>query len=279
MTTHRALLAAAAIVLSGATLGASAPRTAPKHATPAAAAASTRNAAPRDAAPQLQPPARVQVLLRQAAVLRAQNAAVSTAPNEPPRMPRARAVHGDDAGGSPRIDPTPPAQSADSGTTDQSATAPTVVPGPVTDAVAHICGNVTVCGVWWPGALGDREAYQSCMLHSTAAAAGDLDFGTSSAEYCSSLYGGDCDDAVPGSDLHELCSLVPGVAAQWTPDYAFSRIVTAGDCAHYKTVALPEKNVLGLRLDARPTDLGRPANGAAPQLTICTAKLYLRVTQ
>lgn len=238
-----------------------------------------QSAAAKETGPRMRLEDRIAGLKRQAAVLRAQNAAVTAAPTTEPRATRSRSTHGDDGATAPRSDAIPDSPNQSSDASQDGTTATTMVPGPVTDAVAHLCGNVTICGVWWPGALGDRIAYQSCMLHATAAGSADLDFGTSSAEYCASLYGGDCDDAASAPELQELCSLVPGVAAQWSPDYAFSRIVTAGDCAHYKTVALPEKNVLGLRLDAVGEGRNRPANGAAPQLTICTAKLYLRVTQ
>ena len=275
---RRAMLAVtAAVVLAGGTLGVTAPRTAGKHAPARAAVPSARNAGVQDAGPALGTAGRIQSLLRQAAALRAQNVSVTAAPTAAPRATRSRALHAEDAAAA-RADAPPGTQNDASGSADGSGATTTLVPGPVTDAVARLCGKVTICGVWWPGAVGDRGAYQSCMLHSTAAAAADLDFGSSPAEYCSSLYGGDCDDAVAGSDLGELCSLVPGVAAQWSPDYAFSRIVTSGDCAHYKTVQLPEKNVLGLRFDASSPE-GKPAAGAAPQLRICTATLYLRLTQ
>lgn len=269
--------ATAAFVAAGGTLGAS-PRTA-KHAPAGPAVSAQRTTETKNASPASFAAMRIQLLLRQAALLRAQNDAVTAVPTAEPRATRARVLRGDDAASSSRLEATPAPQTTDPTEAAGASTTATLVPGPVTDAVAHICGNVTICGVWWPGAVGDRGGYQSCMLHSTAAAAADLDFGTSPGEYCSSLYGGDCDDAGPGSELAELCSLVPGVAAQWSPDYAFSRIVTSGDCARYNTVALPEKNVLGLRLDAAAALATKAPAGAPPHLTICTAKLYLRVTQ
>lgn len=150
--------------------------------------------------------------------------------------------------------------------------------GPVSDAVAHICGrNVTVCGVWWPTAVTDSAQYQNCVRQTSS---NDLDFGASPAEYCSALYTGDCEGAAPGSDIYDLCSLVPGVAAQWTSQYGFSKFVTHGDCGYYKSVDVREHNVFGFQLQ-QPDTPDQPAASPAhkPALKICTGRLYLKILQ
>lgn len=213
----------------------------------------------------------VQTLLQQAAQL---PAAAETAA----RMRRARVES--DRGLS---DAGPPAADPSTGNTDTSSQAQQradlVVPGPVTGAVARICGaDVTVCGVWWSTALGDHAAYQSCMLHMTAAS-GDLEFGTTPDEYCSSLYSGDCDAATPQSNLGELCSLVPGTAAQWDSKYVYFNLTTAGDCAYYKAVSIAEKNVTGLKFTQPVPEPAPEANAGGAQgihFHICTGRLYLK---
>lgn len=250
------------------------PRHEPQH-EPAAASAQRH---PGSANPELEPvrqarAVRIRAILSEAG-LGVPNAARHTP--SPPTPPPAKKPERANAAGEPdsqtnRGDATPaPAD-------DAAASTDLFVPGPVTDAVARVCGNVTVCGVWWPTALGDRDAYRSCVLHRSTDA---LDFGTSPQEMCSALYSGDCDAAEGQSDLAELCSLVPGTAARWTADYAFSRMVTSGDCKRYQTVAIEEKRVLGLRLTPPSEGELPPAGGPGDShLRICTGTLYLRVTR
>lgn len=258
-------------LLGPATSALARPRPETKHAAPAdsSSARGRQTTRPGLASIQLSRSERVRSLLQQAGLTAAPSA--RTAPPTPAPRPKRERQSGQDeaAAGTDHSDAAPTSPDATQSGVD------VFVPGPVTDAVARVCGDVTVCGVWWPTALGDRDAYKTCMLHRSAAADG-LEFGTSPEEYCSALYNGDCD--APGQpDLAELCSLVPGVAAQWTPDYTFSRITTSGDCRLYKTVAIEEKRVLGLRLEPplQPAPPGRA--GGDQQLSICTGRLYLRI--
>ena len=147
---------------------------------------------------------------------------------------------------------------------------------PINEAVSHICGAAaTVCGVWWPTALGNQQQYESCMSQHVTQS--DLEFGESANEYCSALWAGDCESVSPQSSLGELCSLVNGNGVQWETRYDFGDFVTWGDCDNYTTVDQPANNVIGIKLKDVP-HLTKPAPQASPtpaDLKVCAGRLYL----
>jgi len=151
-----------------------------------------------------------------------------------------------------------------------------IAANPVSDAVRRVCGDgATVCGVWWPTALGNQHEYDSCMQQH-AGAQSDLEFGQSPNELCSALWAGDCEVL---REQHgraaDLCALVTGNGVQWTSRYDFGDFVTWGDCGFYSTIDRREENIVGIQLKDAPLFTRLPEDAKSVPLKVCAGRLYL----
>ncbi|MBV8727045.1 MAG: hypothetical protein JO233_04610 [Candidatus Eremiobacteraeota bacterium] len=146
---------------------------------------------------------------------------------------------------------------------------------PVNEAVLKVCGqDVTVCGVWWPTAQGNEDAYNECMAQHNS---NDLDFGNSTADSCAAQFGGDCQGVTAdGSIESDLCSLVGGSGITWPSDASFSAFVLSGDCQNFTRVLDRDAALAGIKLSDHPQKPSGDATATPSGVQVCVGKLFLR---